>query len=189
MFSFAIQLVVVLVVGTHSITAPRALEITDSVTKYYADYGVGLNLRRVIKMRDPWSGARRGYLSATRELRGWQIVLKRKGLLKRGSIVHVLTPYYTYQGNRYISGAANRVCSYPHSNAFSFSVAEEDNGRGEARVLHCQTAMAHEIGHLLCLPHQRSGLMLTDAMAEVRDSIPPLDATSAAILERLYGSW
>lgn len=167
------NIMAVWVSGPYNLTNTRANAALKMVDRYYQkQLGVRIRVAKWVRMKEiPGKIDLKNYTNRFKRYEGYSNWVFSKYRMPK---VYIVGPYI--QGvDRYMGGTASGVCD-PFSGT-AVAVGQEINQYGDARFLHSQAAISHELGHVLGADHVDSipaTLMHPDMLWYVNGAIPAL---------------
>jgi hypothetical protein len=158
----------------YQLSRGRARHVAVDAFRFLTSKGVSVKLGK-FKSR-PTMVTQSGLDNDTRmrELNAYGYILSHLGLRNPRSLAHVILPAIYIRGVPYLAGMAVGICRVGRISGWSVSNAERVNPLLQSRIVMSQTALAHEVTHLMGAYHvdDRCNLMHPDALACVRRKIP-----------------
>jgi len=144
-----IAVTIIQLIGPNSVTTGDVRTIAKSASYPFEQAGFELQVKRIIKKRDPFPKLHTLMFTIDRytSLRFWAYI---HGYAKTDR-VYLIAPPIVDNGQHYLEGLSNVVCKHP---AFAIGNAEEysDLPGNPSRLFDDAVIMAHELAHTMSLP-------------------------------------
>lgn len=154
---FCLTKVPLMIIQQHGLGIPPELSTAEVYQAYWEakrslrTFGYDLKLRRYKHYTDQILQYGYSYSDYSYSLSAWRLRLARERVTRKNWVYFIVAPPAQGDGRWWFGGVAKDTCSA--APRVAYGTMGPHNTDGISRILHSNTIMAHEIGHLLGSSH------------------------------------